>query len=356
MKALALIESPQHVCYRYRLEAFAWALAERGVFLEAAPLAKPIVPRMAQLVAAGKADVVILQRKLLPLWQLGLLRRCAKRLLFDLDDAVFQRDSFSRKGSRSRMRLHRYRATVHAADAVIAGNDYLRQHAAAHTHPEQVHVVPTCVEPRWYLPASHERTDSHVRLVWIGQQTTLPSLVCARGHFDAVVRRLPTIELRVICDAAPDLGALRVTARPWSAATEAAELSDADVGISWLPDDSWSLGKCGLKVLQYMAAGLPVVANPVGMNRRLVVHGETGFLASTAEQWAAAVACLAENPRLRQQMGAAGRRFVEQHYSVARWGPRIAALVAAVAGGRVSAHHLAAPAEPMPCPSEASVG
>ena len=34
--------------------------------------------------------------------------------------------------------------------------------------------------------------------------------------------------------------------------------------MSWLPDDLWSRGKCGLKVLQYQAAGLPVVANPVG--------------------------------------------------------------------------------------------
>ena len=80
--------------------------------------------------------------------------------------------------------------------------------------------------------------------------------------------------------------------------TEAAELAEGDIGVAWMPDDSWSLGKCGLKVLQYMAAGLPVVANPVGIHREMIVHGETGFIASTPQQWAEAVARLAADPHI----------------------------------------------------------
>ncbi len=115
--------------------------------------------------------------------------------------------------------------------------------------------------------------------------------------------------------------------RQWSAATEAAEIADADIGISWLPDDPWSLGKCGLKVLQYMAAGLPVVANPVGMNREMVIHGETGLLASTPAEWSRAIKTLGEDPALRARLGAAGREMVQRHYSVARWAPEFAALI-----------------------------
>jgi glycosyltransferase involved in cell wall biosynthesis len=343
MKVTALIQSLDHVCYRYRIEAFAWALAERGLHLESVPLRRGTWARIGQLRAAGRsagqshgppmggADVVILQRKLLPIWQLALLRRYARRLIYDLDDALFQRDSYSRKGPQSSVRMARFWATVYAADAVIVGNDYLGRFTSAFTEPGRVHVIPTCVEPRWYHLARHQRVGSAARLVWIGQRSTLASLQRAREHLAAatqkVAGRLPGLQLRVIGDAAVRLPGVHVVPRRWSSATEAAELSDGDIGINWLPDDGWSRGKCGLKLLQYMAAGLPVVANPVGMNRRMVVHGQTGLLASTPQEWAEAIARLAADPPLRRQMGAAGRRLVEQRYSVAGWGPRLAEVV-----------------------------
>ena len=146
-------------------------------------------------------------------------------------------------------------------------------------------------------------------------------------HLTAVGRRLPDISLRVISDALPQISGLRMELRPWSSATEATELADTDIGISWLCDDLWGQGKCGLKVLQYMAAGLPVVANSVGVHRKMIVHGQTGFLADTPEEWAEAVSRLAENPSLRHRMGAAARRSVETDYNVRRWGPKVARLL-----------------------------
>jgi glycosyltransferase involved in cell wall biosynthesis len=170
-------------------------------------------------------------------------------------------------------------------------------------------------------------------LVWIGQRSTLASLSRAAGHLAAAAERLPGLELRVICDCTPRLLGVGVVSRPWSSATEAAELAAGHVGINWLPDDAWSRGKCGLKVLQYMAAGLPVVTNPVGMNRRMVVHGRTGFLASSPQQWADAIVRLAADSQLRRQMGAAGQRMVQQRYSVARWSAKFADVVYQVATG-----------------------
>ncbi len=333
MKALALIESPNHVCYRYRIEAFAWALSRRGIMLEAAPLPHRVVPRLRSLLAARHADVVILQRKLLPLWQLNLLRRLTPRLIYDVDDSLFQRDSYSRKGSESAARRMSFWSTVYAADAVIAGNDYLKNRTEAYVDSRHVHVVPTCVEPSRYQLARHKRGPASARLVWIGQQSTLPSLSLAGEHLAAASARLPGLELRVICDRYPDLAGVRVEPRRWSVESEATELCDADIGVNWLPDDSWSRGKCGLKVLQYMAAGLPVVANPVGMNCEMVVDGETGFLASTPREWSEAIARLASNPGLREKMGMRGRDLVERHYSVRKWADRFARLVEDVAVG-----------------------
>jgi len=331
MRLVALIEALDHVCYRYRVEAFAWALGEHGLTLEPAPLGGGTLGRVRQLRAARRADVVLLQRKLLPLWQLRILRHAAPCLIYDVDDAVYGRDSFHRKPHESWQRLIRFWATVYAADAVTAGNDHLADRVAGYVEPERVHAIPTCVEPDRYPPAQHHRRGGSARLVWIGQQSTLPSLLCLQPQLAAAAAGLPRLELRVICDAAPGLSGIRVVPRPWSSATEGAELAACDVGICWLPDDDWSRGKCGLKVLQYMAAGLPVVANPVGVSRHLVVHGETGFLAAGPAEWASAISRLACDPPLRRKLGDAGRRRVERRFSVARWGPRFAAVVAQTA-------------------------
>ena len=121
----------------------------------------------------------------------------------------------------------------------------------------------------------------------------------------------------MICDRFLSLQHLPVVRCLWSEAAAPAALADADIGISWLPDDLWSRGKCGLKVLQYMAAGLPVVANPVGLQAELVRHGETGFLAETPAQWRAAIERLTHDPALRRRLGCAGRQRVETMFSVA---------------------------------------
>jgi len=328
MKLSALVEGVDHVCYRYRIEAFAWPLAERGLRLEPLSLHRTTLGRIRQLRAVRQADVVILQRKLLPIWQLRILRRAARCLIYDVDDAVFQRDSYHRKPAASWQRLARFWATVYAADAVTAGNDYLRERVAGYVGRDRVHLIPTCLEPKYYPVAYHHRVGAAVRLVWIGQQSTLASLDHAQPQLAAAAGDLPGLALRVICDRAATLSGVEVVLRPWSSATEAAELAECDIGISWLPDDQWSEGKCGLKVLQYMAAGLPVVANPVGMNRRLVVHGRTGLLASTPAEWATAIGRLAADAGLRHRMGTAARQLVEKEFSVARWGPEFADVVA----------------------------
>jgi glycosyltransferase involved in cell wall biosynthesis len=159
--------------------------------------------------------------------------------------------------------------------------------------------------------------------VWVGSSSTLRGLEAVRPLWDEVGRAWPGLELKLVCDRSLSLGRLRVSFRPWSEATEAADLADADVGVSWVPDDDWSRGKCGLKVLQYMAAGLPVIANPVGVQAGLVRHGETGYLATTPDEWREAVGRLTCDPALRRRMGQAGRRRVEAEFSVAagaaRW-------------------------------------
>ncbi len=381
MKLLALAEGADHVCYRYRLAAFEPALARAGWQLECLPLAKNSLARFRQLRRARHADAVVLQRKLLPFWQLRRLRKHARRLIFDFDDAVFHRDSYHRKGIQSWQRMIHFWATVYCADAVLAGNEFLRRQAAAFVEPERVYLFPTCIDPSRYPLARHE-PGGPLRLVWIGQRSTLPSLdaasqqlaaaadACnaltrssrrslgnalrgdpgsefgaaqpdggtARSPFSTEAASPAGMELHVVSDVFPKLPGVKVVERPWSASGEAAELAAAHLGVSWLPDDDWSRGKCGLKVLQYMAAGLPVVANRVGVHTDMIVDGQTGFLADTPQEWAAAVARLAADPTLRATMGVAARRRVEQIYSVAAWQQQFIGLL-----GRLSGEHRGTP-------------
>lgn len=328
MRLLALIERAGHVCYRYRVQAYEPWLRARGWVIDARPIPHAASGWTRLLNHAARADVVVVQRKLIAPWWLWMLRRAARRLIYDIDDAMFCRDSNSSKPSHSPRRMRRFGAMVRAADVVLAGNQFLAEQAAAFAPVERIRPAPTCVDPSLYPLAGHERSGAEIRLVWIGSRSTMTSLYEAHAGLAGAARQVGGLELRVVCDAAPELAGLQVAFRRWSSDAEATEIAAADVGVSWLPDHPWSKGKCGLKVLQYMAAGLPTVANPMGVHRELIEHGRTGMLAATPEQWAACITELAGNPELRRRMGLAAREFVEQRYSVRRWGSEYARTIA----------------------------
>jgi glycosyltransferase involved in cell wall biosynthesis len=316
MHLTALVESADHVCCRYRLAAFRPYLAAAGHALDLRPLPRHWWSRL-QLFRSLRGAAVVLQRRLLPAWQIAYLRRNVRSLLFDFDDAVFLRDSYAPRGLNDAGRLRRFTATVQSCDAVVAGNEFLRDAVLARAPATRVHVIPTCVDPELYPPAEPGQGRGPVKLVWIGSSSTLQGLERSAALLADIGASVSGIRLKLICDRSLALPGLPVDHCAWSEATEAADIASADIGISWVPDDDWSRGKCGLKILQYMAAGLPVVANPVGVHAEMVRPGETGFLAQTSAEWVAAVTRLAGDAGLRAQMGRAGRRLVETRYSVA---------------------------------------
>ena len=319
MKLLALVDSPDHVCCRYRIQAFAPAVRDAGWSLTCQGLDRGPFVRPFQLRQASQFDAVILQRKLLPSWQLSALRRSSRHLTFDFDDAVLFRDSYDRRGPHSRSRYRRFAQTVCMADTIVAGNDFLADCALrAGAGVERVVVIPTCVDSRVYPSARHDHSQSRtsVDLVWIGSASTLQGIEQSRPIWEALAKALPHLRFRVICDRFPEAFPVPLVPIVWNEQTEARELAAGDIGVSWLPDDAWSRGKCGLKVLQYHAAGLPVVANPVGSHREMVRAGETGILATSPDEWVEAVTRLAGDARLRQKMGRLGRESVETDISL----------------------------------------
>ena len=104
---------------------------------------------------------------------------------------------------------------------------------------------------------------------------------------------------------------------------EVAEIGQLDIGIMPLTDDLWARGKCALKIVQYLAVGVPVVCSPVGMNRDIVRDGVNGFWTTTKREWVDRLGVLIEDPELRKQMGLAGRKIVEERYSLQVVGERL---------------------------------
>jgi glycosyltransferase involved in cell wall biosynthesis len=271
---------------------------------------------------------VLLQRRLLPRWQLKQLRQFSRRLIFDFDDAILYRDSYDPCGLICPKRAKRFAATVKLADAVIAGNDFLAECAlSAGARPECVRVIPTCILTDRYAGATHPPSRSGLVLVWIGSASTLQGLQTQRELWQYLGREIPGLTLRMICDHFPEFDPLPVIPIRWSEGTEASDISAGDVGINWMPDDLWSRGKCGLKILQYQTAGLPVIANPVGIHKTLIEPGVTGFLAQTPSEWLEAIRTLASDPTLRQRMGKAARARVEANYSLASWSSKFVSTV-----------------------------
>lgn len=316
MHWVGLVDHPEHVCCRYRLVAFRPFLEQAGHTLELLTMPCHWWQRLRLFQRLRGANVIV-QRRLLAGWQRALLRGAARQLLFDFDDAVFLRDSFASRGLHEPRRLRRFAGMIRCADAVIAGNAFLAEQTARWTNGERIHVVPTCVDPAHYPLSEPVRRGAGVELVWVGSSSTLQGLQAVAPLLEDIGRSVPGVSLKLLCDRFLTLRELTVRPVHWTEASEAEEIARADIGISWIPDDLWSRGKCGLKVLQYMAAGLPVIANPVGVQIEMVRPGETGFLAETPAEWIAAVRRLAHDPELRRRMGRAGRRLVETRYSVA---------------------------------------
>jgi glycosyltransferase involved in cell wall biosynthesis len=208
------------------------------------------------------------------------------------------------------------------ADQVIAGNDYLAEHVAAYN--TNVDVVPSLIAVDDIALRDHTEGEELV-LGWIGSASTASYLQGVLPILDELAAALAPLPVRLVVVGGHVQGARRVTVehRDWSPQAERLVLGEMDVGIMPLPDNAWTRGKCAYKALQYMAAGVPVIADRVGVTGDVVGDGAAGYTLPTRSGWVDGLEALARDPALRSRLGAEGRSRVEQHYALSRWAPRI---------------------------------
>jgi glycosyltransferase involved in cell wall biosynthesis len=303
----------QHASSRYRVFQFVDPLRQLGYRCRVvrAP-EKRFVRRLAYvpeiLALALASDVLYVQKRMFPIVLLRALERLNPHMIFDLDDAIYLRPS----------RKPLIDAILARAALVVAGNGHLADYAR-HLNP-RVMVIPSVVDTDLYLPRPDASGEEEDRVVvgWIGSDPNRGDLAPLEPVFDWLGRRYgDCVVLRTVgrrpFESETSLAREFV---PWTLEGSLAALQGFDIGIMPLDDTAWNRGKCGFKLIEYMAVSIPAVASPVGVNTEIVQDGQTGYLATTLEEWQDRLALLIEDASMRRKMGQLGRERVERSYSI----------------------------------------
>ena len=302
-------------------DAYVRALAQ-GQPASRANVVASYLNRFGVLATARHYDLIWVHFEAFP-YAPGLAERLlaipSRPVIVDFDDAIFHMYDRHRSPLVRRMLGNKLHPLLRLAAGVTVGNDYLRSYVEPFN--AAVTVVPTVVDTDRYVPL--ERTGVQPPVVgWIGSPSTW------RYMEEVLPDILPVIKQAGASFRAVGAGPAaqrwsEIESVPWTEATEIAEVQRMDIGVMPLPQEDWARGKCGYKLIQYMACGLPTIASPVGVNSTIVGQGETGFLAQTPDQWRSALQQLLSDGALRSRLGQTGRERVVERYSLSSQEPRL---------------------------------
>lgn len=359
LRAVALTSYPDDAaCTRFRIAQFVRLLEKGGVRVRLLPfvnskafghlydsrqwfrtslaLLAGLTRRIAQIPALVSADVIFVQREAMllgpPIVEWIAARVLRKPLVLDLDDATYLDQVSSVYGRLSRL-LKNHRKTewlIDWASLVICGNEVIADHVRA--RGKRAEVIPTIVDTKVFVPKQSAAEPSAPVIGWVGSHSTtdyfrmiIPTLERLRARFAFRVRVVGASHEIIV-------PGLEVETLPWSRDREVADFQSLDIGVYPLPDDRWAEAKSGLKAIEYLSVGVPYVASPVGVVANIGEEGETHLLARTQSEWEEALSRLLRDEGLRRRMGAAGRQFALEHYSVAAAGHRLGELMRECAG------------------------
>ncbi|MCB1741409.1 MAG: glycosyltransferase family 4 protein [Gammaproteobacteria bacterium] len=312
--------------YLPRLEAAGWRVSHRpnrpwrhwrtgvrvwplGGLIQRGGDALKRLSRWRDVLDSGGFDVVFVNRDLLGIdlvYEKALLAR-NPRVLFDFDDMIWLGARHAHVAW-----MCRHAAWVTAGNATLAG--FARQYTSSVT------LLPTVVDVSTYPPAVPGASSVPVRLGWLGSGFSIDQTLVPHLPMFAYLQRRLDFELVIVSAPRPriDQPGLRWRWIPWSPRTETRIGELFDIGIMPLVDTPFQRGKCGTKLLQYMAAALPAIASPVGMNREIIGRSGAGMLAATTDEWRDAIMQLGD-PAMRERLGLAGRAYCTEHYHLDRW-------------------------------------
>jgi glycosyltransferase involved in cell wall biosynthesis len=288
------------------------------------PIAVVAAERRLRQMAARRPTRFLLHREASPLSRGGLERKLltsSEFAVYDFDDALQwdwgEGGLFRRIAPKAPKAL----VAVQHADRVIAGNPILAGWASQHA--DDVVVIPSCVSPDSYRVKTDYEIREPPRLVWVGSADNERYLAVAASALSELHRRTGA-RLTIISSPKPSLGELErfIDRLPWSEAAQHEGLADFDLAVGPLPDEPYTRGKCGYKLLQYAAAGVPIVASPVGVNEEMLSEMRMPAPTDEGEWLDAMLDLLTRSVPARAELGRDARDVVQRLYSYEAWLPR----------------------------------
>jgi len=310
--------------FRYELLTFldknAWdVLYQPGKgFLKAWGTLKGFFRRWVHLFRSLKADYIFLHREAAPVgppvfeWLLAKVFR--KKIIHEYDDAIWipggEEISFFKKTLKATWKV---KYIIRWSYKVVGGNDFLCEYAKQYN--SYVIKIPTVVDTEnGHHKLKNQEDDKKVVVGWTGSHTTLHNLEEIE-HFIPELKKEIEFDFLIISNKPPEWK-FDFIYKEWKAETELEDLLEMHIGVMPLKKGPWFEGKCGFKLIQYLACGIPAVASPVGVNPQLALDKQTGFIANGVKEWKYAITTLVRDDRLRSKMGQAGREHIEKNFSL----------------------------------------
>ena len=308
-----LVSRPDKPSTKFRIQSYLPLLAGEGVKVHVFPVSGKTVSRWRFFYYLYQYDLVIIQKKLFSPWEVQYIRHRSRKLVYDFDDAVMFKKGENMDPANP-LRRKRFERTVRLCDRVIAGNAYLQEEAE--TFSPSVSILPTPVDTATYIPREKENNSEKIIIGWLGSKSTVHYLKPLVPVFLELRSKFPHVDMKIVSDSFQGIESLPGVQKIWKEGEEVQDLQSFDIGIMPLPDDPWTRGKCGFKLLQYQAVALPVVCSAVGVNREMVTDGINGYFGNTPQEWRERLSTLISSRELRVQMGKAGRERVIKEYSL----------------------------------------
>ena len=266
----------------------------------------------------GKYDFIFLQREVTPvgppLFEWIYIKLLKKKVIYDFDDAIWI-PSVSKQNSLAAVfkNTSKVKSICKWAYKVSCGNEYLCNYARRYN--SNVFYNPTCVDTNERHNILVDHDVERITIGWTGSFSTIKYLDIVQPALQKLQEKYD-FDIKVICNQPPSLNLANIKYIEWSEDNEVLELAGCQVGLMPLTDDELSKGKCGFKLIQYLALEMPAVSSPVGVNKQIIEEGVNGYLANSDAQWYDAIEKLILDAGLRKRMGKAGRNKIIEQFSL----------------------------------------